>query len=124
MGGDFSRIKNTLRIEGTEDQQVTFKHAIIATGSRPVTLPAAPDDKRIWNSTNALALNCVPEKLLIVGGGIIGLEMAQVYSALGSDITVVEALEQIVPPADKDVVQPLMRKLKKEYRIFTKNPGN
>jgi len=111
---------NTLLVEGEEAQEITFKHAIIATGSRPVALPTAPDDKRIWNSTDALQINTVPKKLLIVGAGIIGLEMAEVYSALGAEITVVEALEQIIPPADKDLVQPLLRKLKKQYRIFTK----
>ncbi|MCW8329042.1 dihydrolipoyl dehydrogenase [Photobacterium sp. SDRW27] len=112
--------KNTLKIEGTGGQLVNFKHAIIATGSHPYSLPIAPDDTRIWDSTEALNLSSIPEKLLIVGGGIIGLEMAQVYSALGSEITIVEALEQVIPQADKDVVQPLLKKLKKEYRIFTK----
>ncbi|WED23480.1 dihydrolipoyl dehydrogenase [Vibrio sp. JC009] len=119
-GQGFFQDQNTLRIEGTNGQLVTFNHAIIATGSRPVSLPIAPQDPRIWNSTDALALNRVPEKMLIVGGGIIGLEMAQVYSALGSEITIVEALDQIIPSADKDVVQPLVKKLKKEYRIFTR----
>lgn len=119
-GRGFFQGPNTLQIEGEDGQLISFKHAIVATGSRPVSLPIAPDDKRIWNSTDALALNCVPEKLLIIGGGIIGLEMAQVYSALGSEITVVEALEQIIPAADKDVVQPLLKKLKKQYRILTK----
>lgn len=119
-GRGFFQDSNTLRIEDADGQLVTFKHAIIATGSRPISLPIAPDDHRIWNSTDALALNSVPKKLLIVGGGIIGLEMAQVYSSLGSEITLVEALDQIIPSADKDVVQPLLRKLKKQYRIFTK----
>jgi dihydrolipoamide dehydrogenase len=111
---------HTLQAEGEESCQVQFKQAIIATGSSPVRLPIAPDDARIWDSTDALSLPFVPKRLLIVGGGIIGLEMAQVYAALGAEITVVEALEQIIPPADKDVVQPLMKKLKKAYRIFTK----
>lgn len=119
-GRGFFQDSNNLRIEDADGQLVTFKHAIIATGSRPISLPIAPDDHRIWNSTDALALNSVPKKLLIVGGGIIGLEMAQVYSSLGSEITLVEALDQIIPSADKDVVQPLLRKLKKQYRIFTK----
>ncbi|MDG3085083.1 dihydrolipoyl dehydrogenase [Vibrio hannami] len=116
--GEF-RDRNTLTVNNGE-QTIEFKHAIIATGSRPVSLPFAPEDKRIWNSTDALALKEIPSKLLIIGGGIIGMEMAQVYSALGSDITIVEALEQVIPPADKDVVMPLNKTLKKKYQIYTK----
>ena len=104
-------------IGGTEI--VTFKNAIIATGSHPFVLPGSPDDPRIWDSTAALALKSIPKRLLIIGGGIIGLEMAQVYSALGSEITLVEMLDQLIPPADKDLVQPLFLKLKKKYRIHT-----
>jgi dihydrolipoamide dehydrogenase len=102
------------------DTAISFKDAIIATGSRPFVLPGSPDDPRIWDSSDALALRSIPERLLIIGGGIIGLEMAQVYSALGSDITIVEMLDHIIPPADKDMVQPLFQKLKKRYRILTK----
>lgn len=119
-GRGFFENKNTIKVEGSDGQTVSFKQAIIATGSRPVSLPFAPDDSRIWNSTDALAIKSIPQKLLIVGGGIIGLEMAEVYSSLGSEITIVEAMPQIIPPADKDVVQPLLKKLKKKYRIFTK----
>ena len=92
---------------------------MIATGSRPFSLPFAPDDKRIWDSTDALTLDSIPERLLIIGGGIIGLEMAQVYKALGSDITIIEMESQIIPPADKDLVQPLFLKLKKLFTILT-----
>jgi len=99
--------------------RVNFTNAIIATGSHPFVLPGCPDDPRIWDSTDALALRTVPRRLLIIGGGIIGLEMAQVYSALGSEITVVEMQPQIIPSADRDVVQPLFLKLKKVYRICT-----
>ncbi len=102
-----------------EETAVTFKHAIIATGSRPFSLPFAPEDKRIWDSTDALALESIPKKLLIIGGGIIGLEMAQVYHALGSQITIIEMESQIIPPADKDLVQPLFLKLKKLFTIHT-----
>ncbi len=110
----------TLVVETTEGvTMVRFDHAIIATGSRPFALSDAPDDPRIWNSTDALALPSVPARLLIIGGGIIGLEMAQVYHALGSAITIVEMRDQIIPPADRDLVQPLFLKLKKRYRIFT-----
>ncbi|MBT8333488.1 MAG: dihydrolipoyl dehydrogenase [Desulfobacterales bacterium] len=112
--------KATLSIKGDEGEKiVSFKNAIIASGSRPFVLPGIPDDSRIWDSTDALRLDTIPKKLLIIGGGIIGLEMAQVYSALGSQITVVEMLKQLIPPADKDLVQPLFLKLKKRYQIYT-----
>ena len=102
------------------DQEIHFTSVIIATGSRPFVLPTVPADPRIWDSTAALALTTVPKRFLIIGGGIIGLEMAQIYSALGSQITIVEMLEQIIPPADKDLIQPLFLKLKKKYTILTK----
>ena len=111
----------TLVVTGSEgEQEVQFANAIIATGSYPFMLPNIPEDSRIWDSTAALALHTVPKRFLIIGGGIIGLEMAQIYSALGSEITIVEMLEQIIPPADKDIVQPLFLKLKKKYNILTK----
>lgn len=109
----------TVAANGRE-QEVYFKNAIVATGSYPFKLPGLPDDSRIWDSTDALALKEIPKRFLIIGGGIIGLEMAQIYSALGSEITIVEMLEQIIPPADKDLVQPLFLKLKKKYTILTK----
>lgn len=112
---------STLTVKGAAgDQEVKFKNAIIATGSRPFMLPNIPEDKRIWDSTAALELSFIPKRFLIIGGGIIGLEMAQIYSALGSEITIVEMLDQIIPPADKDLVQPLFLKLKKKYTILTK----
>ena len=118
--GEF-KDKTTLVVSGADGkQEISFKNAIIATGSSPFALPGLPDDPRIWNSTDALKLKTVPKKFLIIGGGIIGLEMAQIYSALGSEITIVEMLDHIIPPADKDLVQPLFLKLKKKYRIFTK----
>ncbi len=100
-------------------QELYFKDLILATGSRPFVLPDVPQDPRIWDSTVALDLTDVPERFLIIGGGIIGLEMAQIYSALGSRVTIVEMLSQIIPPADKDLVQPLFLKLKKKYTILT-----
>lgn len=113
--------RNTMVVCSEEsDTEVRFDKAIIATGSRPFQLPGLPEDKRLWDSTDALALSEVPERLLIIGGGIIGLEMAQVYYALGSEITIVEMLPQIIPPADKDLIQPLFLKLKKQYTIMTK----
>ncbi|MGF1720852.1 dihydrolipoyl dehydrogenase [Vibrio kyushuensis] len=112
--------ENTLSVLADEEQLIEFQHAIIATGSHSVKLPIGPNDPRIWDSTDALSLQNIPEKLLIVGGGIIGLEMAQVYSALGSEITIVEAQAQIIPAADKDVVQPLVKAIKKTYQMLTK----
>ncbi len=121
VGAGSFKDKTTLSVIGDNGQtDISFKNAIIATGSHPFAMPGAPDDPRIWDSTDALTLESIPKKLLIIGGGIIGLEMAQVYHALGSEITIVEMLEQLIPPADKDVVQPLFRKLKKRYQIFTK----
>jgi len=112
--------QKTLVAAGTDgEQEIHFRHAIIATGSRPFILPDIPDDPRIWDSSAALELREVPKRFLIIGGGIIGLEMAQIYSALGSEITIVEMLEQIIPTADKDLVQPLFLKLKKKYTILT-----
>ncbi len=112
---------NTLAVSGADDvSEVAFKHAVIATGSRPLRLPGSPDDPRIWTSTDALALRTIPERLMIIGGGVIGLEMAQVYEGLGSTITIVEMLDQLIPPADKDLVQPLFLKLKKRHRIHTR----
>lgn len=120
VGAGSFKDKTTLSVTGDNGQtDISFKNAIIATGSHPFAMPGAPDDPRIWDSTDALALESIPKKLLIIGGGIIGLEMAQVYHALGSEITIVEMLEQLIPSADKDVVQPLFLKLKKRYQIFT-----
>lgn len=112
--------QETLVITGADgEQEIHFGNAIIATGSKPFVLPDIPEDQRIWDSTAALELREIPKRFLIIGGGIIGLEMAQIYSALGSEITIVEMLEQIIPPADKDLVQPLFLKLKKKYTILT-----
>ena len=91
---------------------VQFKQAIIATGSRPTQLPGLPNDDRIIDSTGALALADIPERLLVIGGGIIGLEMATVYAALGTDVSVVEMLDQLMTGTDSDLVRPLQRCLK------------
>ena len=115
------RDATSLTIAGDKgNTTLTFKNAVIATGSHPFVLPGSPDDRRIWDSTTVLALKFIPKRLMIIGGGIIGLEMAQVYSAFGSEITLVEMLDHILPPADKDLVQPLFLKLKKRYRIHTR----
>ena len=101
--------------DGTTET-VQFKHAIIAAGSRPVKLPFLPDDERIIDSTGALELKKVDGKMLVLGGGIIGLEMATVYNALGTDITVVELMDQIIPGADSDIVNPLYKRIKAHYK--------
>jgi dihydrolipoamide dehydrogenase len=90
--------------KGDETTLIDFEHAIIAAGSRSVKLPFIPDDPRIFDSTGALELRSVPERLLVIGGGIIGLEMATVYQALGTKVTVVEFADQLVPAADKDLI--------------------
>jgi len=118
--GSFKDSHSIIVKNGDDETLVAFKNCIIATGSRPFNLPGLPEDPRIWDSTSALALSTIPKRLLIIGGGIIGLEMAQVYHALGSQITIVEMLAHIIPPADKDMIQPLFQKLKKGYSILTK----
>ena len=96
------------------DEKLTFNQAIIAVGSRVFKLPDMPwDDERLMDSTEALEMTEIPKSLLIIGGGIIGLEMATVYSALGSEITIVEMMDQLIPGADKDLVKPLQQHLKK-----------
>ena len=96
-------------------QLLRFEQCIIAAGSQAVKLPNFPwDDPRVMDSTDALALEDVPKTLLVVGGGIIGLEMATVYRALGSEVTVVEFMDQLMPGADKDLVKPLADRLKKQ----------
>ena len=91
---------------------IRFENAIIAAGSQAVRLPMFPwDDERVMDSTGALELTDIPKKLLVVGGGIIGLEMATVYSGLGSEVTVVEFMDQIIPGADADLVKPLAKRL-------------
>ena len=109
---------NTLEVQSeTGVKTVSFDQAIIAAGSHPTKIPVFPnDDPRLWDSTDALELKEIPKKLLIVGGGIIGLEMATVYHALGSEISVVELMDQIIPGCDNDLVTPLYRRIKKQYK--------
>ncbi len=94
---------------------IRFKHAIIAAGSEAVKLPFLPDDPRVFDSTGALKLNVIPNHLLVIGGGIIGLEMATVYHALGSKISVVEMLDGLIPGVDRDIVRPLHQRISKQY---------
>ena len=103
--------------EGGKKQTVSFDNAIIAAGSEAVTLPFIPhDDPRVIDSTGALELDGIPERLLVLGGGIIGLEMATVYHELGSKVTVVELMDQLIPGADKDIVAPLHKRIGKQLR--------
>ncbi|MEE9343437.1 MAG: dihydrolipoyl dehydrogenase [Gammaproteobacteria bacterium] len=107
-----------LEIEASDGnkQTVSFENCIIAAGSSVTKLPFVPwDDPRVWDSTDALELHSIPKRLLVVGGGIIGLEMATVYHALGSKITVVELSPGLIPGADRDLIRPFERLLKKRY---------
>ncbi|HET6431857.1 dihydrolipoyl dehydrogenase [Dyella sp.] len=109
---------NEMEVQTAEGARlIRFEHAIIAAGSQSVKLGMFPwDDERILDSTRALELKDVPKKMLVVGGGIIGLEMATVYSALGSEVTVVEFMDQIIPGADADLIKPLAQRLGKKLK--------
>ncbi|MEM6763262.1 MAG: dihydrolipoyl dehydrogenase, partial [Pseudomonadota bacterium] len=99
--------------------KVSFDQCIIAAGSEPVELPFLPhDDPRVVDSTGALELADIPGRMLVLGGGIIGLEMACVYDALGAKVTVVELMDQIIPGADKDIVKPLQKRIEKRYEAI------
>ena len=111
----------TLRVEGEAPQKVRFTHAIVATGSRPTGLPGFTGE-RVIDSTAALELPDVPERLLVIGGGYIGLELGQVYAALGSKVTLVEMTDGLLPGVDRDLVQPVARRCEKlfaEIRLNT-----
>ncbi|MDH5392741.1 MAG: dihydrolipoyl dehydrogenase [Gammaproteobacteria bacterium] len=109
---------NSIEVEKDGEKTIIgFDNAIIAAGSRVTKLPFIPwDDPRVMDSTGALELAEVPKRLLVVGGGIIGLEMAMVYDALGAEITVVELSPGLIPGADRDIVRPLERRVKKRYK--------
>ncbi|NQY22547.1 MAG: dihydrolipoyl dehydrogenase [Campylobacteraceae bacterium] len=112
---------NSVLVKGDDETIITFENAIIAAGSRPIQLPFIPhEDPRIWDSTSALNLDTPPSKLLVMGGGIIGLEMGTVYQKLGSSIDVVEMLDQLVPAADKDVVKAYTKANKNRFNIMLK----
>ena len=115
---------NTIAVEGEDGPvEVTFEHAVIAAGSKPIQLPFIPhDDPRIWDSTDALELREIPKRLLLMGGGIIGLEMGMVYQALGSTVEVVEMLDQVIPAADKDIIKNFTKATRDvyQYRLETK----
>ena len=110
---------NTIAVEGENGTTtVTFDNVIIAAGSQPVNLPFIPQDERVIDSTGALELKDVPEKLLVLGGGIIGLEMGTVYRALGSQIDVVEFADQLVPAADKDIIKIYQKYVKNKFNVM------
>ncbi len=108
---------NSLSVQTAEGvKTITFDNAIVAAGSSVARIPGFPyDDPRMIDSTGALALKDIPKRMLVIGGGIIGLEMATVYDALGSKITVVELMDQLMPGADKDLVKPLHTRIAKRY---------
>ena len=109
---------HVMAVAGTDgvSRKVSFDQCIIAAGSSVVRIPGLPyEDPRLIDSTGALALQDIPQSLLVIGGGIIGLEMACVYDALGSKVTIVEALDGLIPGADRDLVRPLERRLQKRY---------
>ncbi len=111
---------NSLVVATAEGSKtITFGHAIIAAGSSAARIPGLPyDDPRLIDSTGALQLRDVPQRMLIVGGGIIGLEMATVYDALGSKISVVEMADGLIPGADRDLVKPLHKRIEKRYEAI------
>jgi dihydrolipoamide dehydrogenase len=114
---------HVMEITGADgkSQKIRFEQCIIAAGSEPIKLPFIPDDPRVIDSTGALELGGVPKRMLVIGGGIIGLEMATVYSSLGAKLSVVELTPQLMPGADIDLVRPLEKRLKGRYEQILLN---
>jgi dihydrolipoamide dehydrogenase len=113
-------VMEVARADG-KTEKIRFEQCIIAAGSEPIKLPFIPDDPRVIDSTGALELNGVPRRLLVIGGGIIGLEMATVYASLGAKLSVVELTPQLMPGADPDLVRPLEKRLKARYEQILLN---
>ncbi len=113
--GQFTAAHELLVDHDGQATKISFDQCIIAAGSEPVALPGLPDDPRIMDSTGALALEELPESLLVIGGGIIGLEMATVYDALGVNVTVVELTKTLIPTADRDLIRPLQKRMQSRY---------
>ena len=114
--GEFTDSNNlTVTDKNDKISRINFSNAVIAAGSRPVKLPFLPEDPRIIDSTGSLELAYIPKNLLVIGGGIIGLEMATVYHALGSKITIVEMLDGLMAGADRDLVRPFQKRIAKQY---------
>ena len=122
----YAHFESANRLSLHNGETIAFEKCIIAAGSEPLMLPKLPDDRRIVDSTGALEINPLPERLLVVGGGIIGLEMACVYSALGVEVSVVELLDSLMPGTDKDLLRPFMKIVKHRYEsimVSTKVTG-
>jgi dihydrolipoamide dehydrogenase len=111
---------NMVEVDTPEGKKkVSFDSCIIAAGSQPARIPGFPyDDPRLMDSTGALELKDIPKRLLVIGGGIIGLEMATVYDALGSRVSVVELMDGLIPGADRDIIRPLHRRIEKRYEAI------
>ena len=110
---------HAIKLDGPEgERELSFRQCIIAAGSESVSLPGTPDDPRIMDSTGALALEALPNNLLVIGGGIIGLEMACVYDALGVKVSVVELTDTLMPGCDRDLVRPLEKRIKARYEAI------
>ncbi len=113
-----NQIAVTLNDGSAADGKVTtigFEHAIIAAGSQATKFPGAPEDERIMDSTGALALADIPKRMLVIGGGIIGLEMGTVYDALGTKVSVVEFMDGLITGCDRDLVRPLQKRMEKRF---------
>ncbi|WP_303906592.1 dihydrolipoyl dehydrogenase [Thiohalomonas denitrificans] len=110
-----------VRLEHSDIAAIDFRHAIIATGSRPRMPPGVEAGGPIMDSTGALKLPDIPERLLAIGGGYVGLEMGTVYAALGSRVTIVQSQDRLLPPVDDDLVKPLARKLEKRFEAIHYN---
>jgi dihydrolipoamide dehydrogenase len=122
----YAKFQSANRLELDNGETVAFEKCIIAAGSEPLMLPGLPDDPRIVDSTGALEVHPLPESLLVVGGGIIGLEMACVYAALGVKVSVVELMDSLMPGTDKDLLRPFLKVVKPRYEqimISTKVTG-
>ena len=122
----YAKFQSANRLELDNGETVAFEKCIIAAGSEPFMLPGLPDDPRIVDSTGALEVHPLPESLLVVGGGIIGLEMACVYAALGVKVSVVELMDSLMPGTDKDLLRPFLKVVKPRYEqimISTKVTG-
>ena len=111
---------NTIALTSDDGNVTTinFEHAIIAAGSQAIKFPNAPEDDRIMDSTGALKLDDIPKKLLVIGGGIIGLEMGTVYDALGSKVSVVEFMDGLITGCDRDLVRPLQKRMEKRFEAI------
>ena len=116
----YAKFRSANRLELDNGETIAFKNCIIAAGSEPFMLPDLPDDPRIVDSTGALEVHPLPKSLLVVGGGIIGLEMACVYAALGVEVSVVELMDSLMPGTDKDLLRPFLKVVKPRYeKIMT-----